>query len=97
MGTTPVYVCKKCKRSECLREFFDHAGVKVKAVGCQKLCDAPVVGVEVDGRLEWFEKVDKAKPMVAVVRIARGKAAGKALPRALAKRRDPKRSGRDPR
>jgi hypothetical protein len=96
MGQPPVYVCKKCKRSECLRDFFDSAGVKVKAVGCQKLCAGPVVGVEVAGRMEWFEKVDRAKPMVAIVRIARGKAK-RSLPKALAKRREPRWSGRDPR
>ena len=90
-----MYVCRKCKRGDCLNEFLEHAQVKTKAVGCQKLCGGAVVGLEVDGRMEWFEKVDRAKAMVGLVRVATGRK--RRIPKALEKRREPKRSGRSPR
>jgi hypothetical protein len=91
-----VMVCKKCKDSKCLAKFFKaKTDVKVVPVGCQKICHGPVAGTEVAGRMEWFERVGKAKPMVALARLTGD---GKAkLPHSLEKRRVPKRSGRPPR
>jgi hypothetical protein len=91
-----VTVCKKCKGHQCLIDFLkDTAQVKVTKVGCQKICKGPVAGVPVHGRMEWFERVDKAKPMVGVARLADGGRSD--IPAALEKRRIRKRSGRDPR
>lgn len=95
---TPVsdtaYLCfgKDCrKRSsdiEKLEAVLEEAGFACERVGCQKICSGPVVGLTVEGTLEWFEKV-------------RGKAGREALRRfiergdgPLRKRRKPKRSGR---
>jgi hypothetical protein len=30
-------------------------------VQCQKICKGPVMGLEVDGQLEWFAKLDDPK------------------------------------
>jgi hypothetical protein len=91
-----VMVCKKCKDSKCLAKFFKtKTDVKVLSVGCQKICHGPVAGTQVAGRTEWFERVGKAKPMVALARLASDGTAK--LPHALEKRRVPKHSGRPPR
>lgn len=66
---------------------------KVVSVGCQSVCEGPVVGVEVDGRLEWFERVRKGKARDAVVRLV-GDRGHPELPKALTKRRVPKRAGK---
>jgi hypothetical protein len=91
-----VIVCKKCKDSKCLAKFFKtKTDIKVVSVGCQKICHGPVVGTKVDGRMEWFERVGKAKPMVALAHMKLDDPAK--LPKSLEKRRVPKHSGRPPR
>jgi hypothetical protein len=75
-----VWVCRKCKNSDCLAAFLRGSGVaRVKTVGCQKICKGPVAGAKIHGRMEWFARVDRAKPMVALERTLRGKKPGKAL------------------
>jgi hypothetical protein len=91
----PVYVCRKCKHGHCLEEFLKAHELPVKEVGCQKVCDGPVGGVAVDGELRWYGRLDKAKPMVAFVAVARG--GDDHVPKPLAKREDRKRRGRPPR
>jgi hypothetical protein len=89
-------VCKKCNDAKCLAKFFKKkTDVKVVSVGCQKICHGPVVGTKVDGRMEWFERVGKAKPMVALARMMDDGTTK--VPKAMEKRRVPKRSGRAPR
>jgi hypothetical protein len=91
-----VWVCTKCRNSACLLTFLKGAdGPKVRKVGCQKICKGPVVGLKVRGRTEWFSKVDRAKPMVALLRAAERGA--KKLPPPLDDRRVRERSGREPR
>jgi hypothetical protein len=93
----PVVVCRKCKGSRCLQEFLeDVAGLEVETVGCQKVCKGAVVGVEVHGRMEWFQRVNRPKAMVALARLAQRGGKGK-LAKPLAQRCVPKRSGRPPR
>jgi len=93
----PVLVCRKCKGSQCLQEFLeDVAGLEVRTVGCQKVCKGAVVGVEVHGRMEWFQRVNRPKPMVALARLAQRGGKGK-LAKPLANRWVAKRSGRPPR
>jgi hypothetical protein len=92
-----VWVCRKCKQSACLTSFLKGTGgPKVKIVGCQKICKGPVAGVKVDGRMEWFAHIDRAKPMVALARVAvrHGKTR---LPGPLERRRVARRSGQPPR
>jgi len=79
-----------------LRSFLEDTGLRVQSVGCQKVCKGPVVGLEVDGRMEWFQRVNRPKAMVALARLAQRGGTGK-VAKPLAKRWVPKRSGRPPR
>jgi len=93
----PLAVCRKCKGHGCLRSFLeDVAGLSVQTVGCQKVCTGAVVGLEVGGRMEWFERVNRPKPMVALARLAQRGGKGK-VAKPLAKRWVLRRSGRPPR
>ena len=66
----PVVVCRKCKNSACLIEVMeDHADVTLDLVRCQKICKGPVVGVVVNDRMEWFQRVDGVKPVAALLRL----------------------------
>jgi (2Fe-2S) ferredoxin len=95
MAKPRVWVCRKCHHADCLEAFLVGSGrTKVKRVGCQKVCKGPVAGVKVSGRFEWFKKVDRAKAMVALLRTAQGKKAGRPLPRSLEVRRVARHSGR---
>ncbi|CAN5786671.1 hypothetical protein BH24ACT3_BH24ACT3_14440 [soil metagenome] len=61
---------------------------------CQKICKGPVVGVRLDGRQEWFARVDKAKVRR---RLRQTVAEGRPLSGGLRDRRSRKRSGKPPR
>ena len=90
-------MCRKCKHNECLVEVVEaHADVNLRMVRCQKICHGPVVGTEVGGRIEWFERVSSVKELAALVRMTRAKHADK-VPKPLRKRRVRRRSGRPPR
>jgi hypothetical protein len=92
-----VLVCKKCDDSKCLVKFLNNkTDVRVIPVGCQKICHGAVVGLDVGGRMEWFERVNKAKAMVSLALVSAAEGSVK-VPKPLAKRRVTKRSGRPPR
>jgi hypothetical protein len=68
---TKVYVCAgdDCRKRKSDRKKLRGAVAEVATVvpvRCQKVCKGPVVGLEVDGTMQWFGKV-------------RGKAARNAL------------------
>lgn len=95
MSKPTVYVCRggdcrdrKRPRRRLLEALEGHA--KVQEVGCQKICDGPVCGVEVDGTLEWFEEVDSEKALDALLGLLQD---GK-LRKALKKRRVGSKRGR---
>lgn len=90
-----VNVCRKCKRHDCLVDILeqhDH-DLEVRDVRCQKICHGPVVGLEVDGRMEWFERVDDIRSIAALLRLVRRPDRAK-IPKPLRKHRVKKRSGR---
>jgi hypothetical protein len=90
-----IDVCRKCKRQECLVDILeqhDHDLV-VRHVRCQKICHGPVAGLEVDGRMEWFERVDDIQSIAGLLRLVRRPDRGK-IPKPLRKHRVKKRSGR---
>jgi hypothetical protein len=92
-----VYVCTKCKQHRCISDVVtDKTSARVHLVGCQKVCKAPVVGLAVNGRMEWFGRVDRPKALAGLVRLVKHDGRD-ALPKVLAKRRSGKRSGRPPR
>ncbi len=48
--------CGPSKSYGKLRDALEGVAV-VREVGCQKICDGPVCGVELNGQLTWFEEV----------------------------------------
>jgi hypothetical protein len=93
-----VAVCRKCKGHECVLEFLEElTDANVDLVKCQKVCQGALVGLDVGGKMEWFERVAKPKPLVAVAMLLSGRRHGKKLPRPLMDRRVKKLSGRSPR
>lgn len=97
MVPTTVVVCRKCKHQDCLIDVLGaHADVSIQRVRCQKICDGPVVGLLVGGRMEWFERVRSLKEVAALVRLTKSKHSS-AIPKPLRKRRVKKFAGREPR
>lgn len=89
-----VYVCtgKHCRKKiaesgEALSALPKSA--RVVKVKCQKICRGPVFGLELDGRLEWFEQVATPKSVRGLTEAAGGRDVNKAL----GNRRVPRRRG----
>jgi hypothetical protein len=99
-GSGVAVVCggKKCVRA-CEHDALVRSLCKVgsvQVVRCQKICHGSVVGALLDGRLEWFERIDTARLCVAMKKaVARGSRQG--LPASLKKRRIKSLRGRSPR
>ncbi len=68
-------------------------GVDVELVRGQKACHGPVAGLAVDGRMEWFEKVDGVEQIAALVRMTR-RALHDRIPKPLRRRRVKARAGK---
>jgi len=88
-----------CKGSHCrkvhardprVKEYLARLPVAVETVGCQKVCRPPVVGVEIDGAWQWFERMDSKKAL----RALRDLALDDRLEKPLRKRRNEKRAGK---
>lgn len=72
MNDVTVSVCRKCEQHECLARILkNRTGVEVELVRCQKICHGPVAGLDVDGRMEWFENVGGIKPIAALLRMTK--------------------------
>ena len=70
----PIYVCrgKDCRKkkkafSALTEKLSDHG--EVIEVRCQKICKGPVAGLELDGQLEWFAKLNDEGSQSALVRL----------------------------
>jgi hypothetical protein len=92
MSKAKVFVCKKCKSSDCLVKILKKSDVKLALVGCQNICAGPVAGIEVAGRMEWFSRVHTPKRIAGLRMLVERKA--KRPAKALEHRRLVKRSGR---
>ncbi len=91
-----MLVCRKCKDHACVAQMLRaHTRSEVELVRCQKICHGPVVGTKVDGRFEWFERVDDLRSIAALLRLAQ-KGANK-VPKPLRKHRVKSHRGRPPR
>lgn len=95
MAKPRVYVCggddcRKRKRArKKLRKALDAVALEVP-VKCQNVCKGPVVGLEVEGDLQWFASVRGKKARGAVLEyLERGK-----LGPELKDRRRKKRTGK---
>jgi hypothetical protein len=92
-----IYVCRKCKHSKGLQKALERGtGATVRLVGCQDVCDEPVAGTRVDGCVQWFGGLDKAKRQRALIELVKDGGDGP-LPDVLAKARSRKRAGKSPR
>jgi hypothetical protein len=92
-----IYVCRKCKHSKGLQKALERGtGATVRLVGCQDVCDQPVAGTRVDGCVQWFGGLDKAKRQRALIELVEDGGDGP-LPDVLAKARSRKRAGKSPR
>lgn len=88
-----------CKGSHCrkvhardrrVREFLERLPVDIQIVGCQKVCRSPVLGAQVDGVWQWFERMDSKKAL----RALRDLVLDDRLEKPLRKRCDERRAGR---
>jgi hypothetical protein len=88
-----VYVCDGCGNRKRERKLISKAlprKAEIVGVGCQKICDGPATGLPVNGKLEWFRKVDSKRALAGLKQaIKKGK-----LNKALTRRRVKKRSGK---
>ncbi len=92
-----VLVCRKCKGSDRVVDFLaTHSRANVKTVRCQKVCEGPVAGLLVKGRMEWFGRLKGSKQLVAIASLAGTASPGK-VPKGLRKRMSQDRSGCRPR
>ena len=92
-----IYVCRKCKHSKELQSALGRkTDATVKLVGCQDVCRQPVAGLRVDGTLQWFEGLDRAKRQRAIIELVNAGGRGP-VPDVLAKARSTKRAGKAPR
>ena len=74
MGGKVVYICKgsDCRRRAEEREQLEKCIGElrvVKPVRCQKICKGPVIGLRVDGRVEWFKSVRSKKLRGALAKL----------------------------
>ena len=67
-----------CRGSDCrggkrrrLRDALPR-GTRVVDVRCQSICDGPVAGYVVDGRLEWFERLSGRRSREAFAELVAG-------------------------
>jgi hypothetical protein len=95
-----VYACqgKKCRRA-CAHEGLVRSLRKVgevRLVSCQKICEGSVIGVALEGQMEWFSRVDSPKVCVQAKRMVEA-GRRKKLDKAMKKRRVKAFSGRFPR
>ena len=95
MTRPTVHLCRgsSCRHARGEKELRQRLGevAEVCEVRCQRICDGPVIGTEVDGSLEWFERMRSKKVQRHVVEWLTGTGTFR---RSLRKRRVAKRSGR---
>ena len=95
MDRPTVFVCRgsSCRHHKAHAEMRDRlaAVADVSDVRCQRICDGPVVGVAINGSLEWFERMGSEKPQRRFIDLLTG--SGR-MRKGLEKRRIAKRAGR---
>ncbi len=90
-----VYLCtgSDCGGGRSFREAVRDAlpaNVEFERVRCQKICKGQVLGVERDGNLRWFKKMDSKTALVAFARYVEDGTIGKKLEKRRSKKRDGK-------
>ena len=70
-----ILVCNgsRCRRALArdpgLLEQLERLDVRVTRVGCQKVCEGPVVGIAIDDDWEWFGRVASPKALRALAAL----------------------------
>ena len=70
--------CKKHSDTRKIGDLLDDEEVTWSRVRCQKICKAPVVGIETDGAVEWYAKVRGKEGRRRLLKLIQGKK-GKSL------------------
>ena len=79
--------CRKAKGFDELRKSFDDLA-NVKTVKCVDVCDGPVVGVKLEGKTVWFERLRSEKVRIAVTALlAKNKVTKRNMPKTLREHR----------
>ena len=95
MSPPQIYICRgsSCRKADLGKAELQKklsSDVQLQAVKCQKICKAPVLGVEHDGELHWFKRMDSKKALAGLDELLqRGK-----MKKSLRKRLSNKRMGR---
>jgi hypothetical protein len=88
-----VMVCRKCKGSDKVVDFLSsETRASIKTVRCQKVCEGPVAGISIRGKMEWFGKMKGKKTLTAMAALA-NVSSPKKIPKQLRKRVCLERSG----
>lgn len=96
-GCPLVIVCRKCDHHGQVIDYLaKNTNADIKTVRCQKVCEGPVAGLKVDGRMEWFEEMD-GKPQLKALACLAGQRPASKMPKILKKCRFRERSGCLPR
>ncbi len=83
--------CRKAlARDGRLQKAVARLSVDVTAVGCQKVCRGPVLGIAIDDEWQWFERMGSRKALKALA----GLVEGDPLCSRLDERRSRKRAGK---
>jgi (2Fe-2S) ferredoxin len=82
--------CQKRKRKHTALAEAVRECATIEKVSCQKICKGPVAGIYVDGRLEWFRRLDSKKARKRLVELL----TQEQMHKKLKKLRVKKRSGR---
>lgn len=88
-----VLVCRKCKGSDKVVDYLSsQTRASVKTVRCQKVCEGPVAGIAIRGKMEWFGRMKGNKALTAMAALA-NVSSPKKVPKPLRKRVCVERSG----
>ncbi len=82
---------KKSATSDRLRSLIARLDVEVTRVGCQKVCDGPVVGALIDGEWQWFERMNSKKALRALADFVNDERLGTPLAKRINRARAGKR------
>ena len=87
-----VFVCygKDCRRAKGFDGLCRAVG-RHQRVRCQKVCDGPVAGFELNGVLSWFDKLRSPKRWASLDKARTSGRMGERLAKRHRKKRDGKR------
>ena len=82
--------CRKAKGYDKLCRLFGDA----RTVGCQKICKGPIIGLEIDGKPEWFSRIRSSARRQALKAVLSSGRVRKGLKKLRKKKRSGKLRGK---